>query len=66
MTDIIFKWPPPAQLLKKSKNFSAHQIGNYLEIILGTENFEKGFFEPELQIGHPPTHLSWMNNEIDD
>ena len=38
----IFKQPPRAQFLTKSKNFCAHQIENYLEIILGFEIFEKG------------------------
>ena len=30
MTCAIFKWPPQAQFLKKSKNVCAHQIENCL------------------------------------
>ena len=45
----IFKRPPRAQFLTKSKNFCAHQIENYLEIILGFEIFEKGHSQPELR-----------------
>jgi len=37
----IFKRPPRAQFLTKSKNFCAHQIENYLEIILGFEILKK-------------------------
>ena len=48
MRGALFKQPPQAQILMKSKNFSAHQIENCPEIILGIETFEKGPFQPEL------------------
>ena len=38
----LFKQPPQAEIWPKFKNFCAHQIENYLEIILGFEIFEKG------------------------
>ena len=37
MMGAVFKWMPQPQILMKSKSFNAHQIENYLEIILDTE-----------------------------
>ena len=44
MRGALFKWLPWPQILMKSKNFSAHQIENCLEIILGSEIFAKAHF----------------------
>ena len=44
MTGAVFKWLPQPQILMKSKNFKAHQIENYQEIILGSEIYSKAHF----------------------
>ena len=46
----IFKRPPRAQFLTKSKNFCGHQIENCLKILLDFEIFEKGHSKPELRM----------------
>ena len=44
MTGAVFKWLLQPQIFMKSKNFKAHQIENYQEIILGSEIYSKAHF----------------------
>ena len=37
MSSVLFKQPPRAQILMKSKRFYSHQIENCVDIILGIE-----------------------------
>ena len=48
MMGAVFKWLPQPQFFMKSKNFNAHQIEKYQEIILGSEIYSKAHFQPEL------------------